>query len=686
MPRPARRRFRPSHFSAPRFSPSRFSPRAALRALAGSAVLAAAGTASAAPPAAGDILGAYEPKVVGGAGVSIETPPREQWDQCEVTAISGPDSGWQVAGPQGQLLRRVVDADGDQTIELFSYYDQGMEVYREWDSAVVNGGRSDAEVTADNFRWVNFGGTKWGVDLDGDQKVDRWNRISASEAGTVAAQAVIDGDAALLETVVATPAELTAMGVDPQLVEEVAESLRDVPGQLAEMREGSAMIGSRPTFQSVNVGQPGLILPGPTARRELEVFENTNALLNVPGGQMGIVTLSEMVRVGDRIENGRLVEAGRVWKLTALPRPVEGNGQIVLGGPLIQPPDGIAVGGGANPGVSPKVAQLLKELGALKRPAANANAAQQKAFAAKLLPLYRELFEADETEERHFWLTQQADTYHGLFVSGAMGAAWCQKQLENLRGVAENEAEEALPAIDQKSLFIEYTERREAMMANAVNNNPPPAAAAAFQKWWTDAREQFVRDYPEAPESAGFLLELAMDAEQDNRADAAAGSYRRLAQQFPNLQIGKKAVGALRRLGLEGKPLEFRIPLRKGGALTQDDARGKVVLLTFWNVNCEPCRQNLPILKDLHDRFGSRGLEIVALNIDETPNPIAGYVEKYGVPFSVGYEPGGFDGPTATQYGIVDLPTMILTDRAGRVVGTDLSAREVQSKVEDLLK
>ena len=331
------------------------------------------------------------------------------------------------------------------------------------------------------------------------------------------------------------------------------------------------------------------------------------------------------------------------------------------------------------------MAELIKTLNEVPRPPAGAKEAAQKAWAAQVLPIFRDLFKVDSSEERPLWLTQQADVYYRLYDTGTMEADWTNKQLDNLLAVAENEAESAAPSIVQKSLFVAYSERRQAILP-ADGGAPAPAAAATFQTWWTEARDKFIRDYPEAPESAGFLLELAMDAEQDNRPNDAVGSYRRLAQQFPKLQIGKKAVGALRRLGLEGKPLEFRIPLRKGGAITQADTRGKVVLLTFWNVNCEPCRQNLPILKDLHDRFGDRGLEIVALNIDETPNPIAGYVEKYGVPFDVGYEPGGFDGATATQYGVVDLPTMILTDRAGRVVGTDLSAREVQSKVEDLLK
>ena len=107
--------------------------------------------------------------------------------------------------------------------------------------------------------------------------------------------------------------------------------------------------------------------------------------------------------------------------------------------------------------------------------------------------------------------------------------------------------------------------------------------------------------------------------------------------------------------------------------------------MTFWTTDCEPCTDNLPILKDLRQRFGDDGFEILAVNLDPTPNPIKGYLNRFRVDFPVAYEPGSFEGPTAVQFGVVTMPTMILADRSGRVVGTDLEIREVKNRVQDLM-
>ena len=666
MPRPARPH-RPAR--AP------FVRAGAARAWAAAAVLAAAPAAFAAPPASA-ILSTYQPKVAGGAGVEIETPPEDQWGQCEVEPIRGQDSGYVVTGPQKQVLRRILDADGDNTIELFIYYNQGMEVYREWDAdGAEKNAKGTPVVNSDNFRWVNFGGTKWGVDTDGDRKIDRWKRISAAEAAAVAAEAVLEGDAAKLATVLATDDDLEQLGVADAIRNDVAEQLADPARQLAKMRDESAMLQARPTFQSVNTGQPGLILPGESARRELEVVENSNALVNVPGGTMGIVSLSEMVRVGAAGDPD-------VWKLTALPRPVEGNGQIVLGGPLIQPVGRYGSDDLDRGGLDPKVAELLGELAKLNddRPEEGAPDKEKLAFAAKQLKLHRELFKEDKSDDRPFWLTTQADTFHALFLNELIDAKFAQTELAKIRKIAEAEAKGALPVVDQRSLFVEWGEKRR-----ALGENPEPAELDDFESWWRGARDDFVKAHPEAGEAGTFMIELAMEAEQEGDDKQAADDYRRLARQFPDSQLGKKAAGALRRLNLEGKPLEFRLPIRGGGTITDRDTRGKVTLLTFWNVACKPCQQNLPVLKDLYDRYGD-DLEIIAVNVDDTPNPIAAYVKENKVPFPVAYEPDGFNGVAATYFGVVNLPTMLLADQQGRVVSVNPDIREVQTKVPQLVK
>ncbi len=632
--------------------------------------------AHAAPPAS-TIFSIYQPKVAGGPGVEIETPPETQWDQCKVTETQqGGDSGYVVEGPQGQTLRRILDVDGDNTIELFIYYNQGMEVYREWDAdGAQKNARGEPVVLSNNFRWVNFGGTKWGVDADGDLTVDRWKRISAAEAAAVAAEAVIEGDAAMLQTVLVTDADLRSLGVDDKIRDDVMSKLADPAAQLKAMRAGSKMLQAKPTFQSVNPGQPGLILPGQSSRGELEVVENSNALLNVPGGTMGIVSLSEMVRVGDRAETS-------VWKLTTIPTPIDGDGRIVLGGPLIQPVSAFREIPGGGEGLDPKVAELLGELADLNaaRPAQDAPKAKHLDHAAKMLKVHRELFKVDKGDDRPFWLTTQADTFHGLFLNEWIDATFAQAELAKLRKLAAAEAKEAVPLIDQRALFVGWGERRAPLGAD-----PKQADLDAFEKWWQTAREGFVKNYPQANESGTFLIELAMEAEQRGELKDAADYYRRIAQTFPKSQLGQKAAGALRRLNLEGKPLEFKLPTRDGSTLTERDTRGKVTLLTFWNAECKPCQQNLPVLKDLHEKYGER-LQIIAVNVDDTPNPIAAYVQENKVPFPVAYEPGGFNGPAATYFGVVNLPTMLLADRQGRVVAVNPDIRDVQTKVPQLVK
>ena len=64
----------------------------------------------------------------------------------------------------GQTLCRFVSTTGTGRINIWQYYKNGMEIYREIDSKGT--GRPD------QFRWINDGGMKWGIDLNGGGEVD----------------------------------------------------------------------------------------------------------------------------------------------------------------------------------------------------------------------------------------------------------------------------------------------------------------------------------------------------------------------------------------------------------------------------------------------------------------------------------------------------------------------------------
>lgn len=57
--------------------------------------------------------------------------------------------------------------------------------------------------------------------------------------------------------------------------------------------------------------------------------------------------------------------------------------------------------------------------------------------------------------------------------------------------------------------------------------------------------------------------------------------------------------------------------LADGGDLRLDALRGKVVLLDIWASWCGPCKEEMPLLDELAARLKPRGIEVVAVSIDE---------------------------------------------------------------------
>jgi len=99
-----------------------------------------------------------------------------------------------------------------------------------------------------------------------------------------------------------------------------------------------------------------------------------------------------------------------------------------------------------------------------------------------------------------------------------------------------------------------------------------------------------------------------------------------------------------------------------GRRVTVAALRGKVLLVDFWATWCEPCRQELPFLQKLHERYADQGLVVVGVSVDERVGNVRRYVQREGLGFTILHDR---EKQVAERFGLDRMPTNYVVDRRG---------------------
>jgi peroxiredoxin len=126
---------------------------------------------------------------------------------------------------------------------------------------------------------------------------------------------------------------------------------------------------------------------------------------------------------------------------------------------------------------------------------------------------------------------------------------------------------------------------------------------------------------------------------------------------------------------------EFTLRDLKGVAWTFKDLRGKVVLVNFWATWCPPCRREMPDMQALYERFGPRGLVILAIS-DEPPEKVEPFIAEKKYTYSILLDPGR---KVNQLFSVNGIPKSFLYGRDGKLV-TQAIDRRTQQQFLAMLK
>jgi len=100
--------------------------------------------------------------------------------------------------------------------------------------------------------------------------------------------------------------------------------------------------------------------------------------------------------------------------------------------------------------------------------------------------------------------------------------------------------------------------------------------------------------------------------------------------------------------------------------------RGKVVYVDFWASWCSPCGQSFPFMTQLSREFGNRGLQVVAINVDEDREEAKAFLAKHPAGFAVAADESG---KCPIDFGVRAMPSSYLIDRQGVIRHVHLGFR-----------
>ena len=91
----------------------------------------------------------------------------------------------------------------------------------------------------------------------------------------------------------------------------------------------------------------------------------------------------------------------------------------------------------------------------------------------------------------------------------------------------------------------------------------------------------------------------------------------------------------------------------------------ELIYLDFWASWCPPCRVSFPWMKQLSERYGSRGLRVIAINVDRDPVAAERFLNQARPDFDIVRDP---EGQLAATYDIAAMPSSFLLTPAGEIL------------------
>ena len=565
--------------------------------------------------------------------------------------------GYLVTDRAGRIVRRYIDNGGDSQLDEWSYFKNGIEVYRDIDS--------NEDKKTDAYRWMGSGGTRWGLDPDQNGTIDSWKLISAEEVAYEAFEAIKNRDPRRFNRLLITSQELKNLRLGKKVAADVQKRVSRAREKFPDLAKSQRQIGSSTEWVHAGNGWPNIVPEGADGNaKDVILYDHASAVFK--SRDYGQLSLGTIVQVSPGL-----------WRLIELPEIVEEGKPITNGGAFYPMPEMSGVGeelaGDSSPELE-KTAQLQIKLEKLDK---QLSAATKSSDIAKLEQRVAEIkeqiyFLVKDPDMKRNWLENLADTVTDAYQNERFpeGKQFLNKFVSRLK---KARIKDGLDYIQFRLIYSDY------WLANAVGDRKDRDEA---NEELIDALKDFQSEYKESRFAADALCQIGIHYEINENVDEAVDFYKAAVRRFPRTAYGKRAAGSLVRLQGRGKPARFVGQTLSNEEFNLQDPkwRDKVIVIHFWETWCTDGFDDLQRLVEKY----KKDVVFVGCNIEKETEDFKSYMARNrDIGWMQLHAPGSMqDSPLAHQFGVPSEPWVMLFDKKGRLVESDVAFSELERKIE----
>jgi|GEM_PF-3559081 len=541
--------------------------------------------------------------------------------------------GYTLKNANGVTIRTLLDTDGDGQLDQWGFFKDGIEVYRD---IHADGGQQ--------MRWLNTGGTKWGIDTNKDGTIDSWKVISPEEVAEEVVFALASRDFNRFLRVALTAEDVKSLQCGQDLTQRLENNVKQQQQSFQQALQEVRLSAGAQLGQFFP--QRPATIPAGTNGSTKDLTFYSNPVIQVNEGDGIYLHLGSMVKMGD------------VWKIIEAPAPYDQN----------RPPTIYLGSSGDDGNIPPDIQEIIQQIQDLEVKLGEASSQAERTTIYEQIiikrlavaTLYANKY--NDAANRDKWLRDLAD-----FIYAAVAKDGYPKGISQLETIGDGM---------KKSNNLEiasYMQYRivEATYVSSQTSSQAHSAADAYNNR-ISGLEQLVQNFPNTMTTAMVLLELVGEYEMTDKPDEAKKAAQSVISGYPRTLMAEKATGFLRRMDSLGKPFEFKGTSPTGSTIDVTQYKGKIVLLYFWAAWVDPEGEQATAMKAMLRRYERDGLSIVGVCMDETADAMQTYVTQNAIAWPSILEQGGLDSRPAVYAGVNMPPFFILLDKEGKVFNNHL--------------